>query len=151
MQMLNDMFTGHLSKFSAKVIDEDVFVQFTITHISKNEPDQNFLDNFAEEYASNINRCFTNPEWDNIKFSKTIPNMNIKFDGQMELVAILNNIKITQKETTKDIIFKYDMTFLKKQEKDIDTYFATYLNHKEEDEDGKKMLTEYEIEIAPRD
>ena len=151
MQMLNDMFTGHLSKFSAKVVDEDVFVQFTITHISKNEPDQEFLDNFAEEYASNINQCLHNPEWDNIKFSKTIPSMGIKFDGKMELVATLNEIKITQKETTKDMIFKYDMTFLKKQEKDVDTYFATYLNHKEEDEDGKKMLTEYEIEISPRD
>ena len=147
MQMLNDLFTGHLSKFSAKVVDEDVFVQFTITHLSKNEPDQAFLDNFATEFASNINQCLTNPEWDNIKFSKTIPNMAIKFDA-MEITATLNEIKITQKETTKDMIFKYDMTFLKKQEKDIDTYLATYLNHKDEDEDGKKTLTEYNVEIA---
>jgi len=150
MQMLNDMFTGQLSKFSAKVVDEDVVVMFTITHISKNEPDQNFLDNFAEEYASNINRCLTNPEWDSIKFSKTIPSMKIKFDA-MDIVATLDEIKITQKETPKDMIFKYDLTFLKKQDKEIDTYLATYLNHKEEDEDGKKCLTEYEIEIAPRD
>ena len=150
MQLLNDLFTGHLSKYSAKVVDEDVYVQFTITHLSKNEPDQVFLDNFAEEYASNINRCLTNPEWDNIKFSKVIPSMKIKFD-KMDLVAALNEIKITQKETTKDMIFKYDMTFLKKQEKEIDTYLATYLNHKEEDEDGKKTLTEYDVEILPRD
>lgn len=150
MQMLNDLFTGILSKFSAKVVDEDVYVQFTITHISKNEPDQDFLDNFAEEYASNINRCLTNPEWDNIKFSKVIPSMKIKFD-KMDIVATLNEIKITQKDTPKDLIFKYDMTFLKKQDKEVDTYLATYLNHKEEDEDGKKTLTEYDVEIAPRD
>ena len=150
MQLLNDLFTGHLSKFSAKVVDEDVYVQFTITHLSKNEPDQEFLDNFAEEYASNINRCLTNPEWDSIKFSKTIPSMSIKFD-QMDVVADLNEIKITNKETAKDIIVKYEMTYLKKQEKDIDTYLATYLNHKEEDDEGKKTLTEYDVEISPRD
>jgi len=147
MQMFNDVFVGHLSKFSAKVVDEDVYVQFTITHISKNEPDQAFLDNFSTEYGSNINRCLANPEWDNIKFTKNISGIKINFDA-MELLATLNQIKITQKETTEDLIFKYDMTFIKKQEKDIDTYFATYLNNKTEDEDGKKVLTEYNVQIA---
>jgi len=147
MQMFNDVFVGHLSKFSAKVVDEDVYVQFTITHISKNEPDQAFLDNFSTEYGSNINRCLDNPEWDNIKFTKNISGIKINFDA-MELLATLNQIKITQKETTEDLIFKYDMTFIKKQEKDIDTYFATYLNNKTEGEDGKKVLTEYNVQIA---
>ena len=150
MQLLNDLFTGHLSNYKYTVVDEDVYVEFVITHISKNEPDQTFLDNFAEEYASNVNRCLTNPEWDNIKFSKTIPSMKIKFD-EMDIVASMNTLKITQKETSSDIVFKYDMTFLKKQDKEVDTWFATYLKHKEEDEDGKKTLTEYDVEIQPRD
>ena len=146
MQMLNDLFTGHLSKFSAKVVDEDVYIEFGITHVSKNEPNQTFLDNFSEELGNSINTCLTNPEWDNIKYSINIP-LNIKFDV-MELKASLQTIKITQKETTDDIIFKYDMIFLKKQDKDADTWFATYLKHKDEDDEGKKYLTEYDVEIS---
>jgi len=147
MQMLNDLFTGYLSKFSAKVVDEDVYIEFGITHVSKNESDQNFLDNFSEEFNSNIKDCLNMPEWDSIKFSKTIPGMFIKFDT-MNVKATLQTIKITQKETANDLIFKYDLTFIKKQEKESDTWFATYLKHKDEDDDGKKYLTEYDIEIT---
>ena len=147
MQMLNDLFTGHLSKFGAKVVDEDVFIEFGITHISKNEPDQDFLDNFSDEFNNNVSKCLNNPEWDNIKFTKVIPGLNIKFDT-MDIKATLQTIKITQKETTNDLIFKYDLTFIKKQDKDADTWFATYLKHKDEDEDGKKYLTEYDVEIT---
>ena len=146
MQMLNDLFTGHLSKFGAKVVDEDVYIEFNITHVSKNEPDQTFLNEFSEELGNNINECFKYPEWDNIKYSVNIP-LNIKFDV-MELKATLQTLKITQKETTNDVIVKYDMTFLKKQDKDADTWFATYLKHKDEDDDGKKYLTEYDVEIT---
>ena len=108
MQLLNELFTGHLSKFTAKVVDEDVFMEFTITHISKNVPDQFFLDNFSEECGNNMNRCLTNPEWDNIKFTKVIPGMKIKFDA-MDILGTLQTIKITQKETADDLIFKYDI------------------------------------------
>jgi len=145
MQLLNDLFTGHLSKFGAKVVEEDVYIEFVITHISKNEPDQIFLDNFSEELGNSINTCLKNPEWDNIKYSVNVP-LHVKFD-LMELKASLQTIKITQKETTEDLIFKYDMTFFKKQDKEADTWFATYLKHKEEDEDGKKYLVEYDVTI----
>ena len=147
MQLINDLFPAHLSKYSAKAVDEDVFVEFVITHISKNEPDQEFLDTFSEEFQSNINKCLNNPEWDNIAFSKSISNLKIKFDV-MELEATLKKIKVTQKETVKDLTFKYDMTFIKKQEKDLDTHLCTYLKHKDEDDDGKKYLSQYDVEIS---
>ena len=149
MQMINDMFTGHLSKFGAKVVDEDVYVEFVITHISKNEPDQDFLDNFSEEFANNANRSLTNPQWDNVKFGYVIPQLDIKFDS-MEIVADLQAIKISQKDTEKDLIFKYDLVFLKKQEKDIDTWFQSYLKHKDETDEGKKVITEYDVEITSK-
>ena len=145
--MLNDLFTGHLSKFNAVLVDGDVYVEFCITHISKNELDQNFLDNFSEELGNNVNRCLNDPQWDNIKFTQIIPNLKIKFDV-MDLVGTLQSIRITQKETSSDVSFKYDLVFLKKQESEKDTHFATYLKHKDEDEDGKKFLTEYDVEIT---
>ena len=149
MQMINGLFTGHLSKNSAKVVEEDVYVEFVITHISKNDPTQDFLDNFSEIYDTNIGSCLNNPQWDNIKFSTIIPKLDIKFDV-MDIKATLNTIKITKKDTPKELSFKYDLTFIKKQEKDIDSVFATYLKHKDEDEDGKKTITEYEIEIIQK-
>ena len=40
MTMIGDIFTGILAKFGAKVIEEDVYAEFVITHTSRNEPDQ---------------------------------------------------------------------------------------------------------------
>ncbi len=148
MQMINDMFTGYLSKFGAKMVDSDVVMEFVITHVSKNEPDQTFLNNFSEEFNNNINKCMTYPEWDNIKFTSVLP-LDIKFDV-MEMQATLQAIKITQKETAEDVIVKYDLTFQKKQEEGTDTHFATYLNYKEEDEEGKKHLVEYDVEMSKK-
>jgi len=148
MQMINDMFPGYLSKFGAKMVDSDVVMEFVITHVSKNEPDQNFLNNFSEEFNNNVNRCMTYPEWDNIKFTTVIP-LDVKFDV-MEMQATLQTIKITQKETAEDVIVKYDLTFQKKQEEGADTHFATYLNYKEEDDEGKKHLVEYDVEMSKK-
>ena len=147
MQMINDVFTAHLSKFSAKVVDEDVYIEFGITHVSKNEFDQVFLDNYSDAMGNTVNKCLNDPEWDNIKFTQYVPNMSIKFDV-MEFNATLHTIKISKKETAEDIIFKYDLIFLKKQDKDDDTFFATYLKHKDEDDDGKKYLTQYDVEMT---
>jgi len=147
MQLINGEFTGHLSKFSAKVIEEDVYVEFIITYLSKNNMSEDFLDTFSEEYDNGINKATKFPEWDNIKFSVYCPNLNIHFDV-MDIRATLEGIKITQKETSDDHIVKYDLTFIKKQEKDSDTYLATYLKHKDENDEGKRVLSEYTISIS---
>ena len=147
MNLMNEIFTGHLSKFGAKVYDEDVYVEFVLTHISKNIPDQNFLDNFADVFGSSINKCLSDPLWDSIKFSVTVPKLKITFD-EMNLNATLKSIKISHKETEKELIFKYDLTFIKRQEQDLDSSFATYLKRKDEDADGKKHLVEYDIEVS---
>lgn len=146
MQFLNDMFPAFLSKYGAKVVDDDVMTEITITYTSKNDPNQDFLDDFAEEFQSNIHKCLVDPEWSNVTFKKVIPSLDIKFDS-MEFKATLQTIKISQKETPKDLTFKYDFTFIKKQDKEIDTYIATYLKHKEEDEDGKSQLVMYDVEV----
>lgn len=149
MQLINDLFTGILSSFKPVVTkDGDVVKEVVITHTSKNEPDQDFLDGFDEEFQTNVERCLNNPQWDNIKFSHIIPGLRIKFDGDaVEFEAKMVGLKITQKETPKDLIFKYDIVFHKEQDKDMDTFFENYIKHKEEDEDGKMYLVEYDIEV----
>jgi hypothetical protein len=145
--MVGSLFTGVLSKFGAKVQDEDVISEFVISHASKNQSSEDFLDTFSEKFHSNIGKCLNDPEWDSIKFSVNFPNMIIKFD-EMEIKADLVGIRISQKDTAKDHIVKYDLTFVKKQEKDVDIHFSTYLKHKDEDENGKKSLTLYDVEIS---
>lgn len=146
MQMWNDLFPAYLSKFVGKMVDDTVYVEFVVTYTSKNENTQDFLNDFAEEFQSNMSYCLRDPEWENIKFKKYIPNVNVKFD-EMDIRASLTDIKITRKETQADLIYKYDMTFIKKQEVEIDTHLNSYLKHKEEDEDGKKCFSLYDVTI----
>ena len=146
MTMIGDIFTGILAKFGAKVIEEDVYAEFVITHTSRNEPDQDFLDSFDEEFGTNWSKCLNNPQWSNIKFS-TSHEVTVKFDA-MEFKANLSEVKISQKETAGELVFKYDLVFYKKPEKDQDLAFQSYLKHKEEDENGKKHLVEYDVELS---
>ena len=140
------MFPAHLSKFGATVKNEDVKVEFVITHISKNQSEQDFLCSYDDAFGTNLSDFVNGATWDNIKFTQA-NELDIKFD-EMNLKAQLVGIKITQKETEDEVLFKYDLTFLKQQDKDVDTYLATYLKRKEENEDGKSKIVEYDVEIG---
>ena len=86
MQMWNDLFPAYLSKFVGKMVDDTVYVEFVVTYTSKNENTQDFLNDFAEEFQSNMSYCLRDPEWENIKFKKYIPNVTLKFD-EMDIRA----------------------------------------------------------------
>jgi hypothetical protein len=145
--MIGDIFTGVLTKFGAKVIDEDVYAEFVISHTSRNEPDQDFLNSFDDEFGTNWSKCLNDPQWSNIKFS-TGHEVTVKFDA-MEFKANLCEVKISQKETAGELVFKYDLVFYKKPEKDQDLAFQSFLKHKEVDpESGKKLLVEYDVELS---
>ncbi len=159
MQLLNDMFTGHLSKFGAKVQgDAGVFVEFSLTHVSKNEPSQDFLDNLAKYKQNNIDRLLADgdPDWDDVKLSEKVNVDDIKLafntgneEGEaIELTAQLVSLKMSFREKVDSIEYKYVMTFLKRQEQDIDTFFATYLKYKDFNENGKRVLVNYDIELT---
>jgi hypothetical protein len=64
--------------------------------------------------------------------------------------ADLTGINVTRKSTKQMDIFKYDLIFHKQHNPEIDSTFAiTYLNRKEEDQDGKKIFLEYDTLITP--
>jgi len=146
MKMIGDVFTGFLSKFGAKVIEEDVYAEFVITHTSRNEPDQEFLNSYDEEFGTNWSKCLNNPQWSNIKFPAS-HDVSVKFD-EMEFNAAFSELKISQKETNGELVFKYDLVFYKKPDKEKDLAFQSYLKHKEEDDSGKKHLVEYDVELS---
>lgn len=145
MKMIGDLFTGILSKFDGKNIGGSVYTTFVITHLSRNEPDQEFLDSFGEEFGTNWSKCLNNPQWDNIKFS-TSHEVEIKFD-EMEFKAVLSDLKISQKETAGEVVFKYDLVFYKTPSPDQDLILQSYLKHKEPNENGKDVIVEYDVEL----
>ena len=145
MNLMNGDFDAYLSKIGSKYKDEDVVTEFQITHVSDNIHEQNFLAAYAMKHNKPVNDCFINPVWDNIKFSLGVPNLEITFDA-MTVKADLVSIKVTRKETKTGITTKYDMLFNKKQTAD-DVHLATYLNHKTENDDGKKELDYYVTEV----
>jgi hypothetical protein len=146
MKMIGDLFTGILSKFDGKNIEGSVYTTFVITHTSRNEPDQEFLDSYDAEFGTNWSKCMNNPQWDNIKFS-TSHEVNVKFD-EMEFKAYLSDLKISQKEVKGELVFKYNLVFYKTPSPDQDLILQSYLNHKEPDDNGKMHLVEYDVELS---
>lgn len=145
MKMIGDLFTGILSKYDGKNIDGSVYTTFVITHISRNEPDQEFLDSFDDEFGTNWSKCMNNPQWSNIKFT-TSHEVTVKFD-EMEFKAVLSDVKVSQKESKGEMLFKYDIAFYKTPQPDVDLVFQSYLNHKEPNEKGKDIIVEYDVEL----
>lgn len=154
MQFINDTFPAILTKMATTKVEGDLKKEITFTYSSKNDPNQDFLDTFAEEYQCPIHKNLVEPEWDSITYSKTIPHpvLDIVFDsgpdgGKVSFKARLKSIKISKKETANDIIFKYDLAFLKEQDKDLDAILEHYYKYEEENEDGKMEFVLYDVEI----
>ena len=65
--------------------------------------------------------------------------------------AMLVGINISHKILKEGELFKYDLIFHKEHDPEIDSVFAiTFLNRKEEDEDGKKDFLWYDTLIDKR-
>ena len=66
------------------------------------------------------------------------------------MTCILKTIKVRRKYSAKDLsdVFTYDLVFEKNVEDgEQDWTFTSYLNRKEEDEDGKKTLMSYRVHL----
>lgn len=146
MMMSEDGFIGSLSKIGSKVVDDSVVMEFCITHISTNQPHQDLLDSYDKAFLENFSSFFNQPTWSTIKFN-TDTALNLTFDT-MNCKAVLKEIKVTLKETEDLLSFKYDLLFIKSPNKEFDTAFATYLKHKDLTNDGKKVMSQYDILLS---
>jgi hypothetical protein len=61
----------------------------------------------------------------------------------------LLGIKVRRSYRKGSEFFTYDLEFQKEMEKDSDLFLSTYLNQKEEDENGKKALIQYSVYLTP--
>lgn len=149
--MLNKVFKSRLSKLSSKKKDEEVVQEFVLTFVS-DEQVQNFLASWDDTFDLSLRHAFTPDKiaWKRIVYECPIPLLVVKFDT-LVMDAMLFGINVTHKEVHDGDLFKYDLVFHKNHNPDIDSVFAiTFLNRKEEDEDGKKVFLEYDTEIKRR-
>jgi hypothetical protein len=146
--MVNEAFKGILTKFGTKVTkDGDVLAEFVITHKSTSSS-QDFLDSLSKEFNNTINKCLDNTEWKNITFDLSGVHLQLVYDEveEMKMPVELVSVKIVHKESGDEEVFTYSLTFNKILNPNVDSVFATtYLKRKEEDDNGKMSVKEYDV------
>jgi hypothetical protein len=148
-------FKGVMIKHNYGVTRDNVFVNIAVKHTS-NHPNQYFLESFENEAKmTNIHSLFESPiEWDNLKLKlDDYPFFyEVEFD-KIVFVARLMSISIVKKIKAGISSFEYTLAFRKDVEGDNkDSITAkTYLKYKEENEDGKKVLVEFDVILKPTD
>jgi len=147
--MLDKPFKSRLSRLSSKKKEDQVVQEFVLSHISV-EAVQMFLAPLDEAYELYLRNIFVTDKinWKRVVFDVHIPFLQIKFD-ELKMNATLVGINVSHKVVKEGEIFKYDLVFHKAHDPEIDSVFAiTFLNRKEEDEDGKKDFLLYDTEVT---
>lgn len=155
--MLDKSFPAILTKHTHYYDADDVFVKLSMKF--NNEGDiQTFIDSFDQKVAGgSLKNNFQYPiAWkkivlDTTDYEKT--HMTVEFD-EVQFEADLVEIAVNRKLKKGVEVFEYILTFVKDVgEENEDSRFAkTYLKYKEEDENGKKKLVEFDVtlSIAPK-
>jgi hypothetical protein len=146
--MINEIFQGRLTKFGTKTTkDGEVVAEFNIQHKSE-QPTQYFLDSFSDVFGNDVKKCMDSTDWKSIAFDVEGSHIEFSIDGvdEMKMPAEIVAIKVGQKIKDGESTFTYNIVLNKLLNPNTDSVFATtYLNRKEEDEDGKTKIAEYDI------
>lgn len=144
----NKAFAGILTKVQSHAKDEEVVMRFEIKHTMEGD-NQIFLDSFAKKCnQENVANYFLYPVvWKNIQIEANY-RFKVEFD-EVEFEAVLKGIKVTRSFKKGMEFFTYTLQFEKEIEQDSDLTFTSYLNQKEENDQGKKVLIEYSVYLSP--
>ena len=148
--MLNKTWDGVMTKFGHAKKEETVCAVLTLKHTNEGDV-QNFLDSFEKELeTNNFKQLFEFPvRWkklaiDTSDYEKNY--FNVEFD-EIEFNAKLVEISVTRKVKNGIDNFEYQMTFTKEVETEDAVAAVTYLNNKEENEEGKMVIVEYPVNL----
>ena len=148
--MLRDQkaFASVLTKVQSKAKEESVVMSFTLRHIVEGD-NQIFLQSYADKCKQeNIDLLFRYPvQWKTISIEAAY-KFKMEFD-EVEFECILRGIRVRRSFKQGSEFFTYQLDFEKEIEQDSDLVFTTYLNQKEEGDDGKKRLIEYSVYLHP--
>jgi hypothetical protein len=150
--MIGKQFNGILNKYTTMPPsgDNEPCVQVVIKHTNAGDI-QSLMGHFEKALdTKNIQSVFAYPVmWSKMIFdvSDYHPNYYLVEFDEMEFNAKLQKIEVSKKLDEGIDVFEYNFHF-KKEISDGDSKNAyIYLKHKEEDEDGKKVLVEYPVTI----
>lgn len=150
-----DGFKGIMTKHAFGVSRDNVFVSVDIKHVS-NSPDQYFLESFEKEAnIPNFQNLFETPvAWSaqSFKLSEYPLFYEVEFD-EIVFTARLVTLKVVRKIKDGKDVFEYTLGFRKDIEGENKDAIAAkkYLKYKQENEDGKKVLVEFDIKLVSTD
>jgi hypothetical protein len=149
--MLGKEFRGSMTKHTYACKDNVAFVQVEIKHINANEV-QTFLDKFQTILGiTNVSSLFMHPvQWNKLEiptFDYDKNYVKVEFD-EIEFTGYLLNIKVVKKWVDDTETFEYTFVFSKEVSKDDAMIATTYLKRKDENEEGKKVVTEFPTIIS---
>ena len=144
----NKAFTGVLTKIQNKAEEERILSEFEIKHVMEGDQ-QIFLNSYATKCnQENVDTYFRYPvQWKSITLEANY-KFKVEF-GEVEFEAVLKAIRVTRGFRQGTEYFTYNLVFQKDIEQDLDLHFASYLNQKEENDVGKKVLIEYSVYLTP--
>jgi hypothetical protein len=144
----NKYFQGVLTRIASKAKDEQVLLAFNIRHTMEGEI-QNFLSSYADRCKQpNIRELFYEPvQWKNIHIDASY-KFKVTFDA-LEFDAVLKSIKVRRAMKKATEIYTYDLAFEKDIDADVDLVLPTFLNQKEMDENGRKKIVLFDVNLEP--
>jgi len=151
--MIDKIFPGTLIKHTHFYEENDVFVKFSIKHTSEGDV-QSFIDSFEQKIANDsIKSLFNYPiRWKKIVIDTTDYekcHMNVSFD-EVDFDCDLTEIAVSRKIKNGAESFEYVLTFSKDVglQNEDSAFVKTYLKYKEEDENGKKKIVEFDVNLT---
>lgn len=149
--IINNEFESHLSKFEPKNNDGPIET-FVVLIYEDLGSSQEFLRSLDENFATSCMSDFVNPTWKHINFQLAISNLKLNFGG-LEFRCQLTNIGISRSESKKGLSTKYSIKFRLDEAKTFDTMkiemaLKEFLNRKEIDAKGKKVLQKFKTKIS---
>lgn len=141
-------FAAVLTKVQNKADNERILMEYTIRHVMEGDI-QIFLNTYADKCnQENVDTYFRYPvQWKNISIEANYL-FRVEFD-EVEHEAVLKEIKVRRAFRKGSEYFTYDLVFQKEVDLETDSHFTSYLNQKEENDQGKKVLVEYSTFLVP--
>jgi len=150
--MVDQRFLGTLKKYETVRIDDEIQVKVLIKHSDEGSV-QTFLNSFSKKLGiDNVESLFTYP----VRWKKMVLDTSdfiqrtytITF-GEVEFIANLQEISIAHKLNQGSELFDYSLHFTKEASTDLlDKLVAeAYLDYKEENDDGKKVIVEFDVSL----
>jgi len=149
--MLNTNWDGIMTKHLHGKQDETVYSKVVIKHTNEGDV-QSFINSFEKELGTNnYKQLFEFPvRWKKLSIDTSDYTKNyflVEFD-EIDFNAKLVDISISRKNKNGIDVFEYMLTFIKDVENGDTAIAVSYLNNKEENEDGKKVFVEYSVKLT---